>query len=201
MRRVWTLVGAAAIALTARAAVARAATTDEPAVGKVVSLSIVPASGHAEVVIAVTGAVQVQDFTLATPPRLVLDVHGARLAVPSRMYDKVPRGVITNLRVAQFRDDVVRVVVDLDSSATYTVTRQGGEIHVTLDGPASQFAAWHVGGELDAAGPMYAATGTTAATPAPVRKVAPPVRRTTQPRITETDVNSDIRDVIAAFAA
>ena len=203
MRRVWTLVGTAAFALTARAAVARAATTGEPGDGKVTSLSIVPASGHAELLIAVDGSVQVQDFTLTTPPRLVLDVEGARLAVPARIYDKVPRGGITNVRIAQYRDDVVRVVVDLDSTHTYTVHRgDDGRVRVVIDGPAGRFAAWHAGAEVVAT----AASGETshASDPAPASSArlvrAPRVVRAPQPRITVTYEDADIRDVIAAFA-
>jgi type IV pilus assembly protein PilQ len=194
-------VGVTAIALTVRAAVARAATTDEPARGAVTSLSIIPASGHAELVIAVTGSVQVQDFTLATPPRLVLDVQGARLDVPARMYDKVPRGIINNVRVAQYRDNVVRVVVDLDSSATYTIKRDGGEIHVALDGPADHFVAWHTSGTAAAMATANgaAAPGLSPARPAPV-SVAP-IRRARQPRITVTYQDADIKDVINGFAA
>ena len=43
-----------------------------PADGSVTSLSIVPSSGKAEVVIGVKGGVEVRDFTLRSPDRIVL---------------------------------------------------------------------------------------------------------------------------------
>src|SRR3989454_3867918 len=55
-------------------------------------------------------SVEVQDFTLASPARLVLDLQGARLVAPAALYDGQNRGGIKNVRYAQFRPGVVRVV-------------------------------------------------------------------------------------------
>ncbi|HEX5437286.1 MAG TPA: AMIN domain-containing protein [Gemmatimonadaceae bacterium] len=198
MRRVWTLVGVAVIALTARAAVVRAATTDEPGTAQIQSLRVIRAAGHAELVIAVSGAVNVEDFTLGQPPRLVLDLDGARLATPARMYDRVPRGGITNVRIAQYRQDTVRVVVDLDSTRAYTINRVNGAIHVSIAGPAGQFAAWNAGpgvveGVSDGDAPsLVAKDGAHPHVFAP----RAPLRR-----ITVTYQDADINDVIAGFAA
>jgi len=89
-------------ALASRANVAHATTTGETKSGEVKSLAVVSASGRAEVVIAVDNSVSIQDFSLADPSRVVLDLKGARLNAPTRMYDHVPRGGVTNLRVAQY---------------------------------------------------------------------------------------------------
>ena len=92
MRRVWMLAAVIGFALSS-AAVARAADTDAPrGSGEVISLSVVPMTGRAEVVIAVDGSVDVQDFTLSKPARVVIDLKGARLTMPARLYDKVQRG-------------------------------------------------------------------------------------------------------------
>src|SRR3989454_5166963 len=45
-----------------------------------------PAAGRVEVVIELRGAVDVQDFTLANPARLVIDLQGARLVAPVVLY-------------------------------------------------------------------------------------------------------------------
>ena len=79
MRRVCTLVGMTVFALAARASVAHATTTGETKSGEVKSLAVVSASGRAEVVIAVDNSVSIQDFSLADPSRVVLDLKGARL--------------------------------------------------------------------------------------------------------------------------
>ena len=123
MRRVCTLVGMTVFALAARASVAHATTTGETKSGEVKSLAVVSASGRAEVVIAVDNSVSIQDFSLADPSRVVLDLKGAKLSSPTRLYDHVPRGGVTNLRVAQYRENTVRVVIDLDGDHKYAVTR------------------------------------------------------------------------------
>src|SRR3989454_12802215 len=65
-----------------------------------------PAAGRVEVVIELRGAVDVQDFTLANPARLVIDLQGARLVAPVVLYDGQNRGGVKNLRYAQFRAGV-----------------------------------------------------------------------------------------------
>ena len=151
MRRIWTLVALSA-ALTVAANRAGAATTPDDAFaaaaarpGAVTALSILPVTGKADVVIAVDNSVDVQDFTLAGPERIVLDLSGATLGMPPQFYDKVSRGGITNVRVAQYRKDVVRVVLELDAPHQYEVTRTESEIRISVSGAASGFAAWHAG--------------------------------------------------------
>ncbi|HJR62100.1 MAG TPA: AMIN domain-containing protein [Gemmatimonadaceae bacterium] len=207
MRRVWTLAGVTVLALLgANVTVARASRPTPRAAGEVISLSVVPALGRAEVVINVDGPVDVLDFTLGNPARIVLDVTGATLGMPPRLYDKMRRGAITNIRVAQYKEDVVRVVIDLDSEHPYKVSREDGAVRVSIDAEATRFSAWHATPEL-----------ATPVDPTPVRNVASQVgkHRVTankgrlgpaapvaapQPRITVTYQDADIRDVIAAFA-
>lgn len=165
MRRVWTLVALPAVTLSMGAATARAAHLESPvpralsaradAVSAITALSLVPGDGNAELVIAVAGPVHVQDFTVPTPHRLVLDVTGAKLGSVARAYDRVARGGITNIRYSQYRANVVRVVLDMDGARKYTVKHEGGEIRVLVAGGES-FAAWHSAGTL---------LGSTAAVP------------------------------------
>src|SRR5688572_11273507 len=128
--------------------------------------------------------------------------------MPARLYDKVQRGAIMNLRVAQYKEEVVRVVIDLDQSRDYSITRGEESIRVSIDAEAGAFNAWHAGAP--------ALTRTVAAPvekriePAPKAQVSrrsqpasraaqPPLSQ--QPRITVTYQDADIRDVVAAFAA
>jgi len=212
MRRVCTLVGMTLIALAARANVAHATTTGETKSGEVKSLAVVSTSGRAEVVIAVDNSVSIQDFSLADPSRVVLDLKGARLLSPTRLYDHVPRGGVTNLRVAQYRENTVRVVIDLDSDHKYAVTRDANEVHVAIDAPAGQaFTAWRAAPQITSA----VAAGDAAPDVAPDAAIVHPTFRkanvaavaqnkfaasAAQPRITVTYQDADIRDVIAAFA-
>jgi type IV pilus assembly protein PilQ len=255
MKRVWTLAAIAALALPATASADGVATAgfaeraDRKVAGTVTGVSVVAASGKAEIVIAVDSAVSVADFTLAGPNRIVLDMTGAALRMPPRFYDKVVRGGITNVRFAQYKSDVVRVVIELDARYKYEVARGTSEVRVTVSGEkAADFASWHAGtpavpgavatasvastrtvrpaAEQVASAPAVTEpaavqpnTGTLVEAPvvhaAPSRMVdaapaqsrrADPLpmaaaQQSTQPRITVTYQDADIRDVLAAFAA
>jgi type IV pilus assembly protein PilQ len=210
MKRVSALVGVMLLALGAHANVAHAMAIEGRNGGEVRSLSVIPAAGRAEVVVAVAGSVDVQDFALGSPPRIVLDLKGATLSAPVRMYDKVERGGVVNVRVAQYRDDVVRVVIDLDSDHEYRLTRGDGEVRVSVDGGADvgSFAAWRTNPEISGA------VASSAGTVVPSARVSAKPRRNVdlsadleafkpaaaQPKITVTYQEADIRDVISAFA-
>ena len=212
MRRVCTLVGMTVFALAARASVAHATTTGETKSGEVKSLAVVSASGRAEVVIAVDNSVSIQDFSLADPSRVILDLKGARLNAPTRLYDHVPRGGVTNVRVAQYRANTVRVVIDLDADHKYAVTRDANEVHVSIDAPAGQaFTAWRAAPQITSAvatvdAPADVAPDMAIVHPAFRKASVAPVTQNkfaasaAQPRITVTYQDADIRDVIAAFA-
>ena len=125
-----TALGAGLVASPIGASTVRAS---EPGTGEVTAVSLTPAAGKAEVVIGFRGAVEVKDFLLSSPDRLVLDVVGARLseAAPA-LYDGVKRGGVLNLRYSQFRPDVVRIVIDLDGPKEYQVEHKGQQVRVTF---------------------------------------------------------------------
>ena len=110
--------------------------------GEVKAVSVLPAPGQVEVVIDVLGAVEVQDFTLSNPARLVIDLLGARLSAPAALYDGENRGGIRNIRYAQFRPDVVRVVIDLDALGDYQIERSDAQVRVQFGSERTAFAAW-----------------------------------------------------------
>ncbi|MFA6168283.1 MAG: AMIN domain-containing protein [Gemmatimonadaceae bacterium] len=224
MRRVYQLaVIAAALSVGARSATAASETPRAPS--SVTALSVVPAAGRAEVVVAIDGTVDVVDFTLNNPRRIVVDFRGATLTAPARFYDKVSRGGITNVRVAQYKPDVVRLVLDLDGAREYSVVRGERDVRIAVSGP-DQFAAWHLGGGTKSTpATVPAAAAVNASAPAPLmaeprmagaapseqkaeaplgilREVAPAsMLPFEQPRITVTyDRDTEIRDVIASFA-
>ena len=236
------------------------------------SLSVVPSSGKAEVVIGVNAAVEVQDFTLDAPARVVVDLKGATLDMSNRTYDKVARGGITNVRYSQYRPNIVRVVIELDAKHPYEVKRNPNEVRVSVTGgKTAEYSSWGTASRRSyASAPATTSTAAhqtatathdvakTVATPAPAPKQAQtytatpvqakplqatiqaqatteradtqdepapvamepeptPTRRTSnsdravglfsqvqqsqQPPITVTFQDTDIRDVIASFAA
>ncbi len=225
MRRVWSLVALCTLALGASGIPARAAfiesdgrqanrevrATSSP----VTAVSIVAAAGRAEVVIAVAGLVDVRDFTVDNPHRIVLDLTGARLDGGSLSYDGIVRAGIANVRMSQFRPEVVRIVLDLESATDYSVERGARDIRVAIR-TEQRFAAWHsTGAAMDVAASSEpnanAMPDTNTAVDSAVADhkiangsvdadiVAIAQQRPQAQRITVTYQEADIRAVLAAF--
>jgi type IV pilus assembly protein PilQ len=222
------------------------------------SVSVVPSSGKTEVVIGVDAAVEVQDFALDAPARVVVDLKGATLDMSHRRYDRIARGGIINIRYSQFRPNIVRVVIEMDARHPYNVKRSDGEVRIAVTGgKTTEYSSWSSGRKSNyvAAPPSPAriAANRTAAQADVARTLAytaPPTVRTSpkvvsqiestslpveaedytgpavlpaptglgstydkpvalfslaqqsqQPPITVTFQDTDIRDVIASFAA
>jgi type IV pilus assembly protein PilQ len=215
------------VPVTGRVADAAAIGRDMPPAGSVTALSVVPGSGHADVVIAVEGlSIEIIDFTLENPRRIVVDLKGTTLGMSARLYDKVTRGGITNVRMAQWKPEIVRIVLDLDGPREYSVVREEHDVRVSVNGP-DDFAAWRIGGaraavvsDLSVSAPAAAASATAApaASPAPVPAVQmdPPARseppakaaapkafepqQSQEPRISVEFQDTEIRDVIMSFS-
>jgi len=156
------LAACAAIALVSAAGTLEAAAVrpGSPAAANVAAtapairaVSVVPSAGRAEIVIGVDASVDVDDFALEAPYRVVVDLKGAVLGMAPR-YDKVPRGGVTNVRAAQFKPNVVRVVIELDAAHSYEIVRKDGEVHIVVAGGTTDFAAWHSSPDI---GARYAA--------------------------------------------
>lgn len=164
--------------------------------GEVTAVSVLPGAGRANVVIDVRGSVEVQDFTLTNPSRLVIDLVGAQLSVPGTLYDGRVRGGIRNVRYTQFRPDVVRVVLELESLQDYQLEHSGDAVRIAL-GSDQSFQAW-----------SSAAYGGSAAefTPPAAEEVSPFAPRmaeaaqSQQPLLTITFDSAHIRDVANVFA-
>ena len=106
------------------------------------TVSVVPTSGRAQVVIGVDASVELDDFTLESPYRIVIDLKGATIGMAPR-YDMQARGGVTNIRAAQHAPNVVRVVIEMDAAHPYEVSRGDGEVRVDVSGGVASFDAWH----------------------------------------------------------
>src|SRR5690348_9276973 len=127
---------------------ASAAPLPLPPAASVISLSVVPTSERSELVIGVDGPVEVQDFTLRDPDKIVVDVTGATLGIGTESYDRVTRAGIVNVRYSQYRKNVVRVVLTLDGAKPYSVVRGKHEVRVSIEGRSNRLETWHVGYEV-----------------------------------------------------
>ena len=196
----------AAAAVLVTATPARAAALQG---GQVTGVSLLPAPGRAEVVVGVRGNVEVKDFVLRSPDRLVLDISGARLAGISADYDGVVRGGVKNLRYGQYQNDVVRVVVELDALKDYKVERTGDAVSVSFASDLT-FLSWSSATPAAMLPDATAVAARAVEEPAPLRAVpvraeipaAPaPVRTDDEPRITVSWDKASIADVVTGFAA
>jgi len=193
--------------------------------GEVRGVSVLPATGKVEIVIDLQGAAQIVDFTLSNPARLVIDLQGVRLTAPATLYDGQNRGGVRNVRYAQFKPDVVRVVIDLDALKDYQVERVAGQVRVRIGTERTGFAAWSSSTVAPSA-PVSVASRAPAPPPPAVtggpeqaaRVTTPAVGRSLSieeylavhradalqsqaPRITVQWDNASIEDVVAGFAA
>ena len=192
----------AAALLLGAAPLVRAA--GDPLTGEVTSVSVLPSPGRAEVVIAVRGSVDVKDFVLREPDRLVLDVTGARLSGGTTRYDGVNRGGVRNVRYNQFRPDVVRIVLEMDVAKDYKVERSGDAIRISF-GADRTFLSWsstEPGNlELPAVTPAPAERRAEVVVPEDEPAAPAPSFQAQDPRITVTWDRASIADVVAGFAA
>lgn len=156
------------------AALSAHSTTTTPADATVISLSVVAATGRANVVIRVDGSVTYKHFTLEKPNKIVVDLTGATLGLPAGdAYDGVARGGITRIRYSQFTRTVVRVVLTLDAAHTYDVAQENGEIRIGVDGSSERFNPWQVTSGSTRPDAMPAPARVVPADAAPVAKAAP----------------------------
>ncbi len=169
---------------------------------QVTAVSVVATPGHAEIVIAVKGAVDVRDFVLREPDRLVVDVVGATLQRTGAAYDGIARAGITDVRYSQFRPDVVRIAIYLDGSRDYRVEKSGDAVRVRFGADAA-FLAWSSAAPADMQPPAeHAVSQREPEVSMPMPEVAASSMRTVPaPRITVTWDRASIADVIAGFAA
>ncbi len=220
MSRMFGGILAAALAL----AVAPELRAGAPPTGELTGVRIAAATGRTDFVVSLRGDVQLKDFALAGPDRLVLDLVGATILNGRVLgYDGVARGGITNVRVAQFRPDVVRIVLDLEGPAAYDVIHTPGEVRVTFSGKLassdwpSSVRAQTVALVADdddepLVAPVRAAStpalrAVSAARPAfsdvgvPLDRSNTAINAAQEPRITVTWDRASIADVVAGFAA
>ena len=223
-QRGWYRAAAAGAAVIAASALT---TTTAAAQALVQGVRVESNASGTVVAVMLTDSVARSAFTLAGPNRIVLDLPNATLgSLGARGYDGQPRGPVQNVRMAQYRPDIVRVVIDVDRAARYDVTG-GNEVRIAMAG-GPDVASWSTGDampsrraervattEATAAAVMDSTVSSAraAAGDAPSRvqyqtpesnvlgnvKAAP--GKPPKPRITVSYQEADIRDVIAAFAS
>lgn len=111
--------------------------------GQVSAVSLSSSGGTARLAIAVDRGVTVRQTRLRNPDRLVLDFEPA-LKGDFATYDGQRRGNVADIRVNQYKTNVVRVVVEFDRLPDYQV-EQGLDGTVTVAFADKPFDSWGTG--------------------------------------------------------
>jgi type IV pilus assembly protein PilQ len=172
---------------------------------RITGLRIVAGAERTELIIQIEGrAARWDDFALQDPARVVVDLVGVRSDLPAEHFADIDRGGIRTLRARQPAPDAVRIVVEVEQQAHYTVEPVAEGLRLSFPNPNGPSEPWSVGTPLPARTPSPVAPAAPPPGPrvtAPVRPV-PPAAAVHRPerRITVAFVDADIRDVLASFA-
>jgi type IV pilus assembly protein PilQ len=168
--------------------------------GSISALRLEGRGGRTELTVEITGGeVTYEHFRLSGPPRVVVDIRGARSDLPASRYDGIHRGGVSAVRTSQHAADVVRVVIDLVRDAQYTVEQVPEGVRIALAAGAPEFQAWRSGGS--AAAPRVASESAIPRQQEPRQQPRPQQRPQQRARpISVTFENTDMREVLASFA-
>ena len=178
--------------------------------GEVTAVSVLPGPGSVNVVIDVRGGVQVTDFTLKEPARLVVDVKGATLRTRGILYDRVNRGGILNIRYSQFTPEIVRIVLELESLRDYRLEHADDAVRIAF-GTDRGFTAWSsvapaafslARGPESRSSERPAPAAVEEVRPAPALPARPalPAQGQQQPVISVTLDSASVDELVATFA-
>ena len=168
--------------------------------GRVQEVRISPSGDETEIAVIKNGDVEIRDFILRDPARLILDVHGAVNELPEGTFEGIGRGGIVRLRSSQFRDDVVRLVFDLARPATYQTADDGERYTVRFANPGGSFEPWS--SESVMAGTVAMTDRVPEPTRAPARTMSPAVTQDAMQleRITVAYDSASMLEVLAGFS-
>ena len=163
--------------------------------GPVTGVSIAPVAERTQVVISIQGDVDYRDFTMEAPNRLVVDLFGARHALPRDNFLGIDRGGVLSVRTSQYAQDVVRIVLELAEPLDYRIETAAGTLRISLENKGGAFDPWSTGSVSPPAS-VAAERQPEVARPTPLRGPVPQEAR----RISITFNNTPIQDVLLAFA-
>jgi type IV pilus assembly protein PilQ len=160
----------------------------------VTGLRVRPAADRTEIVIGVNGRVTATHFALAEPNRIVIDLIGAEPVRPTQY--SIDRGGVQKLRIAQFDQDIVRVVVEVDESLDYDLQQGDGLVTISFRNSRGEFEPWSSSSPMESSS---APAGAQTAVP-PVTTGTPVASAVQQPLITVIFTEEPVANVLAAFA-
>jgi len=110
---------------------AAANTSGNSSVEAIRRVSLAQNGNQTEVTISASGSLTYHSQRLQNPERLVLDFAGSRLATPEK-HIASNLDPVRDIRLAQFRPEVSRVVIDLREPAQYAIHGSGSAVTVSF---------------------------------------------------------------------
>lgn len=115
--------------------VCAAAPAQESAAGALTDVRFWSLGGSTRVALELSGPVKFRYESLANPDRIFIDLTGARLAVPGKGMRVIPVGdeLVRQIRAAETKPQVIRVVLDLTGAADYEITQLTNPFRVMVE--------------------------------------------------------------------
>src|ERR1700732_2340183 len=132
-----TSLGVGTTVMTVRAQEIAGVTTTPTVISSVAILQ--NASQRASVRVEGEGKLEARAARLQNPERLVLDFRGARLGSQKTVIAGAVAPIL-GVRLGQFRDDVVRVVIDLTEASRFQLSHDGAAVVVLFNEQAGATA-------------------------------------------------------------
>lgn len=165
-----------------------------PATDKTItSLAVQPSADRTEVVVRTEGDVTWRHFALHNPERVVIDIAGVKQGLALDFKD-IRRGGVAGMRVAQYSDKVVRVVIDLTAAVKYETSEADGAIRISFPNPDGDFKTWTMG-----LSSRSLADTKPEPTPRAASKAAAPQQRRV-PRVTVSFQDEPLMNVLLTFS-
>jgi type IV pilus assembly protein PilQ len=105
-----------------------------PVVSVISNVAVMQAPQQASVRVQGEGPLEVRAARMQDPERLVLDFTATRLSVRKTVIPGLSEPV-RGVRMAQFRPDVARVVIDLTAKTPYEILREGSAVVIAFAAP------------------------------------------------------------------
>jgi type IV pilus assembly protein PilQ len=112
-------------------AAAKTSEEENPTIEAIRRVSLAQNGNQTEVTISGSGSLTYHSQRLQNPERLVLDFAGSRLATPEK-HIASNLDPVREIRLAQFRPEVSRVVIDLREPAHYAIHGSGSAVTVSF---------------------------------------------------------------------
>ncbi len=168
----------------------------------VVGFRVIDDGKATRIVIHSAGPVQYRDEFEPLPPKLTVELVGARAMIPLKEYDDIYRGGIRYVVTSAPAPDRVRFDIALDGVTSYAIYQQGADVIVTFDNPGAPFSAYVTNTVTDHTEPQSGAVIAQNRAPVgnPAQSAAEPgLSGINGERITLAFQNTEISTVIRAF--